>query len=456
MSGDPAPLFVVLDGDIAASAPAWAKPFGAGLRVLSLDANSSGAPAVRTVEGRAAHLVRAIRAEQREGPYRLVGDGGGGAVAYEVARQLIGQRQAVEFLGLVRAPHPASGPANDGRAYRPAAMPIALHLFTESGDLGWGRCVPADTLHLQRLATAQPQELAAALQAALHCGSCAPASTAVRNVEEPFVVVQSGRGGSSPVLCFPGAGDHAGQFVELAVSLDEDRPVYALQHRGLDDGFVPASTVEAAAEHALLAAQRDLFARPVHLIGHSFGGWIAFELALRLAAANRPVASLTIIDSDPPNGLTIPEYTASEIFEEYARAVQLLTAEPIAFASESLERLGYDELLAELHRRMAGAGLLPPRSRPDILTGSLETFGAALRTPYLPSRPYGGPVAFVFADDPHVDAAVNAVRRDRAFAAWRAHAPRGETWHGPGNHLTILRRPHADDLARWWRSAPAA
>jgi thioesterase domain-containing protein len=424
--------------------------------IVRLERHSPALIGIQTVEGLAAYLVRAIRNEQGGGPYRLFGDAGGGIVAYEVARQLIGQNEIVDFLGIARAPHPRVASSHDP-AYEPQPMPIAIHLFVETtagqgDDLGWSACVPKEKLVVQALSTTGSAGLSEALQAAIHSSSRDVASIAVRNVEEPIVIVQSGRSARLPVLCVPGAGDHGGQFVELATALGNDWPVYALAHRGLDEGFVPSSTVEAAAEYALSNAPGDLFAHPIHLIGHSFGGWIALELALRLADSSRPVASLTIIDSDPPCGEAIPEYTAKGVLREYARAVQLLSARPIALDDEMLQTLPEEELVKALHRRMISAAILPARSQVDILAGSLQTFGAALRTSYAPSATYDAPLLLVFADDPELDASANAALHDRAFGMWNAIAPRAERRHAEGNHLTILRQPHADDFAAWWRS----
>ena len=54
-----------------------------------------------TVEEMASSCLQAIRSVQPEGPYRLGGFCGSGLVAYEMARQLTRQGQAVEFLALV-------------------------------------------------------------------------------------------------------------------------------------------------------------------------------------------------------------------------------------------------------------------------------------------------------------------------------------------------------------------
>ena len=56
---------------------------------------------LRTVQGMAARLVRAIRAVQPAGPYRIAGWSFGGTLAYEIAAQLTAEDERVEFLGLL-------------------------------------------------------------------------------------------------------------------------------------------------------------------------------------------------------------------------------------------------------------------------------------------------------------------------------------------------------------------
>src|SRR5690606_24429099 len=55
----------------------------------------------RTRRAMPARLVRMIRAVQPHGPYRLAGWSLGGTLAYEIAAQLIGEDETVEFLGLL-------------------------------------------------------------------------------------------------------------------------------------------------------------------------------------------------------------------------------------------------------------------------------------------------------------------------------------------------------------------
>ena len=66
---------------------------------------ADGAPA--SVEAMAEHYLAALRTVQPEGPYRLGGWSMGGAVAYEMARQLAAAGEQVELLALIDSAAPA-------------------------------------------------------------------------------------------------------------------------------------------------------------------------------------------------------------------------------------------------------------------------------------------------------------------------------------------------------------
>ncbi|MBX7096394.1 MAG: amino acid adenylation domain-containing protein [Myxococcaceae bacterium] len=83
-------------------------PAGPGLSAIEAPELVGGAP-LPTFEARAAAYLRLITAAQPKGPYRLLGYSNGGAIAWEVARQLLAQNQQVEYLGLIDPSLAAAG-----------------------------------------------------------------------------------------------------------------------------------------------------------------------------------------------------------------------------------------------------------------------------------------------------------------------------------------------------------
>ncbi|WP_275044057.1 alpha/beta fold hydrolase, partial [Pseudomonas asplenii] len=104
------------------------------------------------------------------------------------------------------------------------------------------------------------------------------AQVAPGSVHQPLLTIQQGRAGRPPIFCVPGAGDSVTGFIGLTDALGPDWPVIGLQPRGLDGESVPHSCVESAAQLYLQALEQACPEGPLHLVGHSFGGWVAFEM----------------------------------------------------------------------------------------------------------------------------------------------------------------------------------
>jgi arthrofactin-type cyclic lipopeptide synthetase C len=207
--------------------------------------------------------------------------------------------------------------------------------------------------------------------------------------------------------------------------------------------------VAAAAEFYLDAIAAAQPSGPLHLLGHSFGGWVVFEMALRLAAAGREVASLTLIDSSVPEPAADTTHTDAlmqlvEIFEQAAEQPLGLSAQQFDLLPEAAQR-------ALLHERLVAAGVLPARSQPALLVGPVRTFASCMRAGYAPSGPYRGALQLVLLDDPRCDEAANRLAYQQRAEGWRRLAPAARSWRGPGNHMTALKAPHAQAVADWLR-----
>jgi arthrofactin-type cyclic lipopeptide synthetase C len=341
-------------------------------------------------------------------------------------------------------------------------LPIPVHLFSalerptelsrRSESLGWEDAlapgqlrrieVPGD--HQSMMQAPHIRTLGAAISAAL--ATCSPQKQAPH---QPLLRIQSGREGHAPLFCVPGAGDSVTGFVGLSDALGRDWPLFGLQPRGLDGEAVPHSQVEAAAACYLAALEQEYPHGPVHLAGHSFGGWVALELALQLQAAGREVASLTVIDSEAPGGAGKP-YTTTAALLRLIEAMQLSAGKSLGI--DPLDFAARDDIAQRqwLHAGMVGVGLLPARASVDAMDGPARTYAAALRTVYRPARRFEGVVRLVLAQDPALDAAGNQREQGLMIEGWRRQGNGLQVWYGGGNHFTLLKAPNVHGLARWW------
>ena len=104
----------------------------------------------------------------------------------------------------------------------------------------------------------------------------------------------------APVVLLTGAGGNAASWFPHVVALAGDGPVYGIDMPGDANPSVPRALMAPPASCAawldeLLGKLSD---RPAHLVGFSYGGWVAMNQAIR---APGRVASITLLD---PAGLT--------------------------------------------------------------------------------------------------------------------------------------------------------
>jgi thioesterase domain-containing protein len=504
---------------------------------------------LKTIEGMASRLVGMIREVQPVGPYRLAGWSFGGILAYEIATQLIGADQAVEFLGLFDTRYiadnnystePSSVEFDDkdhllrmidyaissdptlnqserlhsalselrsnvgtldfaqllhkcqeqslipehlahltieqlrnnlarGHYYNLAYLryfarpiPPPLHLFiaesnkAEAPLLGWKGVLPETQIlsipvpgtHLSMMMTPNVVTLGRLLSQAIKGGEKKTAGATCSDYS-PMVPLQTG-GQEAPLLfCVPGAGASVTSLVNLVGKLNKKRRIFGLEPRGLDGVLIPHSTVPSAAEFYLKAIREMRLDGPVSLFGHSFGGWVAFELANRLVESGHTVSSLTILDSEPPDDPApdAREMDSIEVILYWVEIFDLLLQRPLGVTRRDLESSSESARMKLLHRCLVRERLIPPRSTPDLLRGPLQTFARAVRTHFSPDKSYPGRVQLVLVDDPKLDSEANQRHQKESEARWRRWAPNLVFSHAPGNHMTVLNPPHVAALA---------
>jgi thioesterase domain-containing protein/aryl carrier-like protein len=107
------------------------------------------------------------------------------------------------------------------------------------------------------------------------------------------------RGSQMPFFCVHPSIGLSWCYMPMARCVPEDYPLYGLQARGLQGaGQLPCSIQEMAADY--LAEIRNVQkSGPYHLLGWSFGGYIAQEMAVQLQAAGEQVAALVVLDAYP-------------------------------------------------------------------------------------------------------------------------------------------------------------
>ncbi|NUL36777.1 amino acid adenylation domain-containing protein [Kosakonia sacchari] len=330
-----------------------------------------------------------------------------------------------------------------GLRYQPTPADLTINLYTanpdESDDIwrGWHGTVSSDSsLHIvggTHLSIMQPPFLA-------QLARQMTADLLPRSSSHPVVVMQEGADCEMPLFCIPGAGASAFSFLELVGLLPAKLPVYALQARGLTDvKTMPHLSIEETARDYICAMRERQPFGPYHLIGHSFGGWIAFEIALQLQAQGETVASLIIIDSRSP-GIKPPVSHLGAVMKLISIYNLMLNRE-LPITEDALLGMEPHQRLICLHQLLIEAGVYTRNTPLSLLAGVFHVLYANLNTSYIPRERYLGVLHSINAQE------ANGAEREQREAVWREYATQFTTLLSPGNHMTMLTAAYAGVLA---------
>ncbi len=156
-----------------------------------------------------------------------------------------------------------------------------------------------------------------------------------------------------PLVCVHPLGGNAFWYLALARRLADGQAVYGLHSRGLDLAENAQTRVSEMAASYISDLRRSVPDGPYALLGWSFGGVVAFEMAQQLAAAGAPVPVLAMCDVGPEDAGATPS-SPEAAFALLVHAVQLDAAAPRLLAMAPSERL------ACLHRQALARRRLPP------------------------------------------------------------------------------------------------
>lgn len=415
---------------------------------------------LRTPQGLAALLVETMLMH-RAGPepLRFVALGSAVLLAYELAIQCLMRDVPLGFAGAMDGP--VHDPVEPWRADKglteyvdSSSANFEIHYF---GIEQRARLIAPDhSLHLYR-----PQDLAdvhdmplieaVAWQFAQVLASALQKAPVTVARYEPLMTIQAGQAGAAPYFCIPGAGAGVFDFIPLAMALGAHHPVHGFVSRGMLGDNLPHGSVESAAACYVAEIVRRYPLGGVHLVGHSFGGWIAFEMALLLQARGYMVRSLLILDSEAPAISTRVghEYTYTEGLKSLVELYEQAASQPLNMTAGCFDGLDSAEQLQLLHQHLVRVRLLPANSSVAQLRGTIRSFEAAIRTRYSPSACFDGPAFLVQVRDTKDAYEASLFRQHTMAREWGRMAPRLDALRGDGNHVTLLKMPHIGKVVHW-------
>lgn len=252
-------------------------------------------------------------------------------------------------------------------------------------------------------------------------------------------------GARAPVLvCVHPIGGTVLWYRHLADALPAGVSVLGLQARGLDIRLEADTSIPAMARHYVADTLTTCPAGRVVLVGYSFGGLVAHEMAYQLAAAGTPPAGVLLLDTsiteepgDPPSRARLLWSLAG-----HALGLDVDVEELVVLAPEERARRILDLATAR--------GTLPPAFGTDRLHRLIDIYqvNSDAERAFRPGR-YQGTVDLVRPREGRTD--------KESLAIWKRAASGGIRVHDvPGDHFNLIAEDNVHHVAgvvqRLWYS----
>lgn len=228
----------------------------------------------------------------------------------------------------------------------------------------------------------------------------------------------------------------------MAKHLGTDQPLYGLASQLTDDAEALTIDIKALAAHYIQNMRSLQPEEPYHLVGVSFGGIVAFEMAHQLAAQGQKVALLGMLDTLAPIVSAQKLPTHKRLFAYWNRLLELQPAIVCAkirrhWVEQSLKYAAFEALYRWFYRML-------DRPFPDALQDVIYIQENQKATSHYMPQPYSGRITLFKARDQEVSVAVVSDPR----LGWRELSTQELEIHEvPGDHLGILQEPHVQVLA---------
>ncbi|MET8291314.1 SDR family NAD(P)-dependent oxidoreductase [Streptomyces sp. NPDC005132] len=246
-----------------------------------------------------------------------------------------------------------------------------------------------------------------------------------------------------PLFTFHPAGGPTSVYLPLTGLLPAEQPVYGLER--VDD----LSTMEEKAARYRTLIRDSQPEGPYHLLGWSFGGCLAYEVALQLREEGQEIGFLGLIDTILPPVLPQPDSREFllERFGRFAEYIEKTYGHRLDLPYEELAATPDDQQIDVVMRLVAEAGL-------DMSPGIMEH----QRTSYIDARvgerygprPQEDHVVLYRAKQPQqlTTALDPRYLRQDADLGWAPLCHTLEIVPVDGDHLSVIDPPHVQTIAQ--------
>ncbi|GCB49291.1 type I polyketide synthase [Streptomyces sp. NL15-2K] len=246
-----------------------------------------------------------------------------------------------------------------------------------------------------------------------------------------------------PLFTFHPAGGPTSVYLPLTGLLPAEQPVYGLER------VEELRTMEDKAAH-YRALMRDVQPEgPYHLLGWSFGGCLAYEVACQMKQEGQDIGFLGLIDTILPAALPqreSPEFLL-ERFGRFAEYIEKTYGHRLDLPYEELAATPDEQQIDVIMRLVADAGL---DMSPGIMEHQRTSYvDARVGERYVP-RPHDGHVVLYRAQQPQqlTTALDPRYLRQDADLGWAPLCESLEIVPVEGDHLSVIDPPHVRTIAR--------
>jgi len=262
------------------------------------------------------------------------------------------------------------------------------------------------------------------------------------------------QGSQAPLFFVPGILGSIFDLNPLARCLGTDRPFYGLRSLGLEESSQPYTAMADIANHHIKSLPVIQPQGPYFLGGHSFGGKVAFEMARQLQAQGQEVAWLALMDV-PADILTPEKHVAhrdsTQLIHDLVMIYEGILEKDLEITPKLLQSLNDKEQISYFLARLKIAGY---RINEHDLRQILHVYTANIQahTQYVPQQIDATSISLfraselgVMGDD------LPDLMMSKADPSWgwnRLSVDPLDIQIVPGNHFTMLQKPHVTALAK--------
>ncbi|SMO63583.1 amino acid adenylation domain-containing protein [Melghirimyces algeriensis] len=264
------------------------------------------------------------------------------------------------------------------------------------------------------------------------------------NSDSCLIQLQQGNGSHPPLICIHPQGGGVLPYVHLVQALGPQEAVYGLQAVGYESDAQPLTSIEAMAERYLEEIRRVVPKGPYRLLGWSFGGTVAYEMARKLENAGEQVDFIGLLDVHPLDrpGEVSEEFTEQDAMTYFATLFDL--------HSDQFAGMDREEGLVLLLEHAKERGDLPPGMTIDSMQRKVDVLIACGQA--ATNYQYRGPIG----SDLYLFRVNNVSNHGHELVRPEEWTPRttGEVhvFHVPGDHMTMGEPPNVEELAQRMKS----